>query len=268
MPIKYRCQTCRQLLSVSRKQSGKEFPCPTCGAVTRVPRLPSETPQAEAPPQVPPSSPPQLPPNEVADAPIDELLQSPGPLQFVLPDDDSLPPTETPSGPVPLEIPQAESPAPPPKPRSAAPEPPAFVIKRKMHSDDGMDLTPMVDVTFLLLIFFMITASFSLQKTLEYPKPNPKDKGARQTLTIENLQNDSIMIRIDDRNGITVDESPIAEPALLAEQLTQLRFSSRRTSVAIDAHKDALHETVVSVIDASNAAGMENIKLISRTSGK
>ncbi len=249
MPIKYRCPSCREILKVSRKQSGQAYLCPECGATTRVPSLP--TPESETP-----SEPRLEAVTEQTVAARQAVVEGSKPLPASAADE---PHTAPQSGQGPhsghSQIVMSAEVGP-------------FRIKHRLKSDDGMDLTPMVDVTFLLLIFFMITASFSLQKTLEFPKPNPQEKGARQTLTMENLQNDSIAIKIDERNSISVDETPLSEPALLAEQLTQLRFSTRRTSVAIDAHPDAFHETVVAVVDASNAAGMESIKLISRKPGK
>ncbi|MCA9093292.1 MAG: biopolymer transporter ExbD [Planctomycetaceae bacterium] len=280
MPIKYRCSNCRQLLSVSRKQTGKEFPCPRCGAQTRVPAIPPEfggPPDDPSNPRITAIPEPTAKPETTEKAKSEKAKPSPPPIPSNSPE---LPSKEKPSAEKSSAVESAgkqqDVPESPPAAGDHSPhsqivmsaEVGPFKVKKRLMDEDGMDLTPMVDVTFLLLIFFMITASFSMQKTLEFPKPNPQDKGARQTLTIENLQNDSIMIKIDERNAITVDETPLAEPALLAEQLTQLRFSTRRTSVAIDAHKDSFHETVVAVIDASNAAGMENIKLISRSSGK
>ncbi|MFZ4471051.1 MAG: ExbD/TolR family protein, partial [Pirellula sp.] len=44
-------------------------------------------------------------------------------------------------------------------------------FKKNELPKDDMDMTPMVDVTFLLLIFFMITASFSSEKVFEKPPP-------------------------------------------------------------------------------------------------
>ena len=44
------------------------------------------------------------------------------------------------------------------------------VLPRKNRPEEEMDMTPMVDVTFLLLIFFMVTAAFSLQKSIEMPR--------------------------------------------------------------------------------------------------
>jgi len=297
MPIKYRCPLCHQLLSVSRKQAGRKFPCPACGARTRVPSQQNQedgpqtqeegdSPDAMGPDAVLPENPVLREGRRFQEERGDDfdrpfvgeeggqgvLSSSPKPLKSA---------EKAVRGSVvsPLEkveldhnlVENVDRLAKHPHSQMVvsaqmvmSAEKGAFRIKRQIRTDDGMDLTPMVDVTFLLLIFFMITASFSMQKTLEYPKPNPEEKGARQTLTIENLQNDSIMIQIDDRNTITLDGTPVSEPALLAEQLTQLRYTTRRTSVAIDAHLSAMHETVVSVIDAANASGMEHVKLISR----
>ena len=139
-----------------------------------------------------------------------------------------------------------------------------FQTRRAQTVYDDMDLTPMVDVTFLLLIFFMITASFSLQKTLAVPPPDSNAKGARQTLMMEELTQNSINVRIDDRNRIFLDDLPIAEKANLIEALTQARAATQRSELLLDADAAAYHETVVSVIDAANAAGLEHIRLLSK----
>ena len=69
---------------------------------------------------------------------------------------------------------------------------------RKSNSEDDMDLTPMVDVTFLLLIFFMITAAFALQKSIEVPPI--QDDEAAPTQTVDDLEKDSVVVRIDADN--------------------------------------------------------------------
>ena len=50
---------------------------------------------------------------------------------------------------------------------------------RKATDEDPLDLTSMVDVTFLLLIFFMLTASFTVQKTFEVPNSDPDQEAAQ-----------------------------------------------------------------------------------------
>ena len=68
----------------------------------------------------------------------------------------------------------------------------------RKRADDELDLTPMVDVTFLLLIFFMITAAFAAAKAISVPPT--KESDAAPTVTVEDLENDSIVIRIDVEN--------------------------------------------------------------------
>ncbi len=71
--------------------------------------------------------------------------------------------------------------------------------KKELPTDD-MDMTPMVDVTFLLLIFFMITASFSSEKAFEEPPPLPTDAVSTQPKT----NSDSIRVQIDEFNAYTI----------------------------------------------------------------
>ena len=68
---------------------------------------------------------------------------------------------------------------------------------RVAGEEDELDLTPMVDVTFLLLIFFMVTAAFALQKSIEVP---PVDEESAAAQTVQDLEQDSIVIRVDGDN--------------------------------------------------------------------
>ncbi len=129
-----------------------------------------------------------------------------------------------------------------------------------------MDMTPMVDVTFLLLIFFMVTAAYSLQKSLEMPNPDRQEEAA-ETRTIEELETDSdyIIVRISRDNTVWVNdlEAP-SQPEVLAK-LREARQATPGTrgpnSLLVIADPEARHETVVMVLDAGNAIGMENIRL-------
>ena len=144
-------------------------------------------------------------------------------------------------------------------------EAPALQLRRRRGADEDMDLTPMVDVTFQLLIFFMVTASFALQKSIEVPAPDPDKKGAAQQLQIlEDLEGTSIRVQIDAANVILIDDEPLADPERLAEALKDKMRKEQKTEVLISAHAASLHRSVIAVIDAANAVGMQKIRLVSR----
>lgn len=140
-----------------------------------------------------------------------------------------------------------------------------MVLRRRSRIEDEMDLTPMVDVTFQLLIFFMVTASFALQKSIEVPTPDPDKKGAAQTLQIlDDIEGSSIRVQIDAANAIQIDDEPIADPSRLTDALKDKMRKEQKTEVLISANAAALHRTVITVIDAANSVGMQKIRLVSR----
>lgn len=144
-------------------------------------------------------------------------------------------------------------------------EAPALTLRRKQRIDDEMDLTPMVDVTFQLLIFFMVTASFAMQKSIQVPTPDPDQKGAAQQMqTLEDMYGTSILVRIDAANGILIDDEPLADPAQLTEVLRSKMRREQKTELLLTAHAAALHRSVITVIDAANEVGMQKIRLASR----
>ena len=140
-----------------------------------------------------------------------------------------------------------------------------FTIRKAKAEAEEMDLTPMVDVTFLLLIFFMITASFSLQKAIQTPAPDPSEKGAAAKPTMEELQQDSVIVFVDEENTIYVDDEPLSDPSDIEPKLRDKIGSEQKTELVLEANPLALHESIVMVIDAAKEVGMQRIRKVHRT---
>ena len=144
---------------------------------------------------------------------------------------------------------------------------------RESNSEDDMDLTPMVDVTFLLLIFFMITAAFALQKSIEVPPV--KDDEAAPSQTVDDLEKDSIVVRIDGDNIFWIgapmwsDEQRALSPQEMRSKLREARGAdnSGPAKLLVQANGDTRHEFVVAALDAGSGAGMEEIRLMSYEDG-
>ena len=238
MAIRYRCSNCNQLLSIATRMAGKTVTCPACKNPTQVP-VPEQKPAAVALP----IAPEQL----REDLERSENEEDAGP--------DSQAQIST------VGLPLWTSPAPGEDDEG---EPELLVRRRKLEFEE-MDLTPMVDVTFLLLIFFMITASFTLHKALAVPPPESEQDGARQSIqTLDDLLNDSIKVEVDEKNELVVDDEPLAAGADLAALLQDKMRVGQKAELIVIANAEAHHETVVRVVDAANEAGMQRIRLTTR----
>ena len=149
---------------------------------------------------------------------------------------------------------------------------------RARRSDENVDMTPMVDVTFLLLIFFMITAAFALQKSIEVPPV--AESAAAQAQTVDDLEQDSVVVRVDGDNVYWIG-SPLwgeeQRATSVQEMIVQLREARRGDNAGgtggtvnrmlVEAHGDATHDRVVAALDAGVGVGMEEIRLLSYEEG-
>jgi biopolymer transport protein ExbD len=273
MAIRFRCSHCNGLLSISSRKAGSLVTCPTCDQETLVPLEDAfETPVRDEVPEL------EFPP--AAEASGSEADSEPEPdVDIVFGSYEGEPQSPAVEPPVEVLAPVVV-PAPIVAPSVSAAsqrgelqaavaeesEPPfQFNSRRLVDEEEDMDLTPMVDVTFLLLIFFMVTASFSLQKSIETPTPQPDQQGAAQSLlNLEDLQGTSILVKIDAANTLTLDDEPWPDLGRLAEALRDKMRREQKTEVIITADSAALHRTVVTVIDAANDAGIQKIRLGSR----
>ena len=165
----------------------------------------------------------------------------------------------------------------PPSPESAPTPALRFSaeIRGAGRRDDDLDMTPMVDVTFLLLIFFMITAAFALQKAMQVP-PVDSDQAA-PTQTVEDLEQDSIVVRVDGDNVFWIgaprwqDEQRAPSQPDMRSRVREARDGDGKgpgpNRMLVQAHGDAAHEFVVAALDAGSAVGVEEIRLMSYEEG-
>ena len=154
----------------------------------------------------------------------------------------------------------------PQAPLSTQYEEEAFKFSPRRRDADEMDLTPMVDVTFLLLIFFMITASFSIQKTLPTPVPEPDEEGVSQQLvTMEELEQEAVVVRLEAGDAVFVDDKSIAALEDLPDALRDaMNAPGGRGELVIEAADEARHEAIVAAYDAAAGLGVERVRLAVR----
>ena len=120
------------------------------------------------------------------------------------------------------------------------------------EDDAGLDLTPMIDIVFIMLIFFIVTASFIKESGIDVNKPG--------AVTAEKKERASILVAIDDRDQVWIDKRPVDIRAARAN-IERLHAENPQGSVVIQADKNSKNGILVQVMDAARQAGVLNVSL-------
>jgi biopolymer transport protein ExbD/ribosomal protein S27E len=136
----------------------------------------------------------------------------------------------------------------------------------KLQASDGeLDMTPMVDVTFLLLIFFMITAAFSLQKSLESPRQQ-SDQASSQQKEQEEEELDLVTVQINEYGSYLVmapeweRETPGKQNLIVA--LSEA-IGNGETAMKLDiqVHESAKLQALVDCMDAGTICNYGDVQV-------
>ena len=127
--------------------------------------------------------------------------------------------------------------------------------KRRTDQDEyEIDMTPMLDVVFIMLIFFIVTASFVNEVGLGVNRPPPTDQPP------PNTENTNIVFRISESNEITLAGRRIDIRAVRAN-VERLHAEKPEVSVVISSHPKAKTELFVKISDQAREAGVYDISL-------
>jgi biopolymer transport protein ExbD len=133
--------------------------------------------------------------------------------------------------------------------------------RRRVSEEAESDMTPMIDVTFQLLIFFMIAATYTVQKTLDLPSTQPSETGA--AVAMEELEKTNVMVTLASDGSVTVQGKP-APLEDLADVLRDAIAEMKQAEVVLDVEDEAAHEMVVQVLDAAGEARAAKVMFVSR----
>jgi biopolymer transport protein ExbD len=118
--------------------------------------------------------------------------------------------------------------------------------------DNEINLTPMLDVVFIMLIFFIVTASFIKESGIDVNRPDAP--------TSERVEDANILIAISSTDEIWIDRR-LVDPRAVRANIERLHAENPKGSVVIQADKKSTNEMLVTVMDASRAAGVYNVSI-------
>lgn len=258
MTITFRCPSCQSTRHAPDAMAGRHVRCPDCDSLITVEPLPPEEAEQAAGSVEDGTNTVQLFVDEPSTGDT-VMLEAVEPL-----------PVETPAR-------AAQRPGPLFRPSTSAPPPPPVEdepaeLRKTEKVETEMDMTPMVDATFQLLIFFMITAAFALQKSKEIPKPKSDEPSSNAVVEEDEEVANAVIVRIDEHNAYLVinadgDEEEAPSVLDLHAKLRKAHDGDSEgrvpTVLRVEAHDEALHGRVVTAIDAGNDAGFAEVQLAS-----
>ena len=125
--------------------------------------------------------------------------------------------------------------------------------RRQILEEDGeVNLTPMLDVVFIMLIFFVVTSSFTKESGVDVSRPSAS--------TAVRKEHGNIMIAITKDDQIWIDRRPV-EPHAVRAQVERLHAENPEGEVVVQADRNSRSGLLVQVIDQARLAGVENIAI-------
>ena len=121
-----------------------------------------------------------------------------------------------------------------------------------------INVTSLIDVMFLLLIFFMVSSTFKNQPAIDLSLPH--SASAQETTVTPTV----VYLTRDGR--LFLDDQPI-EPGALEQRLTQLQAATGEDRIVLRADEHAEHGAVVELIDLIKQAGFRRVSLAAKPKG-
>jgi len=131
--------------------------------------------------------------------------------------------------------------------------------KAREEEEAEINITPMLDVVFIMLIFFIVTASFVKESGIDVNRPDAA------TATVKERGN--ILVAITDTNQIWIDRRQV-DPRSVRANIERLHAENPQGAVVIQADENSKNGLLVQVMDASRQAGVFSVSIAANEVGE
>jgi biopolymer transport protein ExbD len=120
------------------------------------------------------------------------------------------------------------------------------------EEENEINLTPMLDVVFIMLIFFIVTASFIKESGIDVNRPDAPSADSQDDA--------AILIAISANDEIWIDRRE-TEPNAVRGMIERLHAENPKGSIVIQADEESTNEMLVVVMEAAKQAGVTNVAI-------
>jgi len=124
-------------------------------------------------------------------------------------------------------------------------------LRERKKTDYTVDITALVDVVFLMLIFFMVSTSFKVASTLKLELPSSQSK-AQQT------EQQEVVVSVNSSGQLYVQDEPVQD-ADLRRRILNVSKGDPNMRVVLRADAEARHRRVVYILDTIRGLGMGKV---------
>ena len=132
-------------------------------------------------------------------------------------------------------------------------------FRSQRQSETEINITPLIDVVFLLLIFFMVSTTFERESEIRITLPEASEEQLE-------AKPDFILVRIDAHQQIYIGDNPLLNNRVSTIH-TALQEQARGATdlpVIIRADAEVSHQMVIKVMDAARRSGLVNVTFATR----
>jgi biopolymer transport protein ExbD len=121
---------------------------------------------------------------------------------------------------------------------------------QKTRQDADVNIAPLIDMVFILLIFFMVTTTFVKDNKLKIERPGAK--------TAETSDRKSLRVAVSKRGEIYIDGKQVKE-WMIQSKITEIKSKTDIESILVSADKHVETGMLVKVVDQCRLAGVTNV---------
>jgi biopolymer transport protein ExbD len=125
----------------------------------------------------------------------------------------------------------------------------------KQEDESTIDMTPMLDIVFIMLIFFIVTSSFIKESGVDVSSPG--------AATAERKERGNILVAITAEGEVWIDKRNVDIRAVRAN-IERLHAENPEGSVVIQADEDSRNGLLIQIIDQARLAGVSNVAIAAK----